>query len=69
MRTQLLIFSSIILSLSACTKDYHCECSNGNDIYTYELLDVKKSDATEACQLAGAVWIDNGGSCVAKAAE
>ena len=38
-------------------------------MYTYELLDVKKSDATEACQLAGAVWIDNGGSCIAKAAE
>lgn len=71
MRTPLVpvIFFFTLAFLQSCTKNYDCECTNGNDAYTYELLDVKKSDATEACQLAGSVWIENGGSCVAKTAE
>ncbi|MEX2596571.1 MAG: hypothetical protein WEC59_06525 [Salibacteraceae bacterium] len=53
------------LGLSACKKDYACNCSSGTESYTYEIKDVKPKDADQACQQAGDVWISSGGSCAA----
>ena len=62
---KILFVTAILALLSACTKDYSCECQLGDESYIYDLKDVKKKDADEACDLAGEVWIDTGGKCTA----
>lgn len=51
---------------SSCKKDYSCECTMDGQKYTYELKDVKKKDAKDACNTAGNVWVLMGGSCAIK---
>ena len=50
-------------TFTSCKKDYTCECKMGSDTYTYELKDVKKKDAKDACNAAGSIWILGGGTC------
>lgn len=52
-----------VLALASCKKDYSCECTYDSNKYTYELKDVKKSDAKDACNAAGNQWVLLGGSC------
>ncbi|WP_070137931.1 hypothetical protein [Crocinitomix algicola] len=52
--------------MTSCKKDYTCECTADGATYTYELKDVKKGDADDACDSAGNVWILAGGTCELK---
>ena len=56
------------MTTTSCKKDYTCTCTytptgGTAQTYTYELKDVKKKDAKEACNNVGATWITVGGSC------
>jgi hypothetical protein len=63
---------AVAATLGSCKKDYSCECtvpasgSTPAQTYTYELKDVKKKDAKDACNSAGNVWILVGGTCAIK---
>lgn len=48
---------------TSCKKDYTCTCTVGTDSYAIPLKDVKKSDAKDACNAAGSIYILAGGSC------
>lgn len=48
---------------TSCKKDYTCNCTMQGVSYPIELKDVKKSDAKDACQAAGSIYILGGGSC------
>ncbi|MFD1553919.1 hypothetical protein DNU06_14055 [Putridiphycobacter roseus] len=63
MKKVILIAAVSMLALASCKKDYTCECTIDSEVYTYELKDVKKSDAKDACDAVGASWILAGGSC------
>ena len=61
------------ISLSSCKKDYTCECKYNNGIdanysINYEFKDVKKSDATDACDTWNSTIkiADPAGSCKLK---
>lgn len=69
-----LLFAAFAMAagFASCKKDYSCECSGDFDSdgtveadekYTYELKDVKKKDAKDACNQAGNIWILAGGTC------
>jgi hypothetical protein len=68
----LLAIVVIAASLGSCKKDYTCECtipasgSTPASTYNYELKNVKKKDAKDACNSAGNVWILAGGTCAIK---
>jgi hypothetical protein len=59
----------IATSMTSCKKDYDCECKwtdptdNTTETYTYQLKDVKKKDAKDACNAAGNAWVLLGGTC------
>jgi len=69
MKKTLLIAAVAGLAMASCKKDYTCTCTvpaSGSDpaeTYTYELKDVKKKDAKDACNQVGALWILGGGTC------
>lgn len=52
-----------VLGMSSCKKDYTCTCDVSGQKYTYELKDVKKKDAKNACDQVGSSWIIIGGTC------
>lgn len=52
-----------VFALGSCKKDYTCTCTVSGATYTYQLNDVKKSDAKDACNTVGAAWITAGGTC------
>ena len=52
-----------VLALGSCKKDYKCECKIEGMTYTYDLKDVKKKDAKDACNSVGNAWILQGGTC------
>ena len=61
------------ISLSSCKKDYTCECKynsgiNANDSYSYEIKNVRKSTAKDACDHweSGIKMSDPNGSCKLK---
>lgn len=62
-------------TFTACKKDYTCECSgdwdqdgtiSADEKQTYQLEDVKKKDAKDACNSVGNLWILGGGTCELK---
>jgi hypothetical protein len=65
----LLAVAALAMTFASCKKDYTCTCtipasgSSAAATYTYELKDVKKKDAKDACNSVGSVWILAGGSC------
>jgi hypothetical protein len=68
MKKILLVAAVAALTLPSCKKDYTCTCtytpSGGTAAtYTYEMKDVKKKDAKDACNTLGAAWIAGGGTC------
>lgn len=68
MKKVLLIAAVAGMSMVSCKKDYTCTCkytpAGGTEqTYTYDLKDVKKSEAKDACDAAGSAWILAGGSC------
>lgn len=52
-----------VFVLASCKKDYTCTCTADGETYKYELKDVKKKDAKDACDAAGSLWILAGGTC------
>jgi hypothetical protein len=58
-----LLFVGGVAALTSCKKDYTCTCTVDGETYTYELKDVKKKDAKDACDAAGSLWILAGGTC------
>lgn len=52
-----------VFGLASCKKDYTCTCTYDGETYTYQMNDVKKNDAKDACDQLGASWISAGGSC------
>lgn len=58
------LFAAVaVLALASCKKDYSCECEYNGAKYTYQLKDVKKKDASSACDAAGNQWVLLGGKC------
>lgn len=61
------LFAAAILAgtsiMMSCKKDYECECDFDGTKYTYDLKDVKKKDAQDACDAAGSAWILLGATC------
>lgn len=52
-----------VFGLASCKKDYTCTCTVDGESIKYELKDVKKKDAKDACDTAGSLWILAGGTC------
>ena len=55
----------VVASMTSCKKNYVCECKSATGNYTYDLGKIKKSDAKDACNAAGSLWLLAGGSCTA----
>jgi hypothetical protein len=69
MKKIILLAAAYSLCFASCKKDYTCTCtvpasgSQPEAKYTYELKEVKKSRAKNACKIAGDNWSLAGGTC------
>jgi len=63
MKKVILIAAVGMMALVSCKKDYTCECNVDGEKYSYDMKDVKKSDAKDACDALGSAWIIAGGTC------
>ncbi len=50
-------------TLTSCKKDYDCVCKDSTTSQTITLKDMKKKDATSACDTYNALWALGSGSC------
>lgn len=68
MKKVLLGLAFIGLFSVACKKDYTCECTYDGQTQTYDYPKVKKSDASDACDLQETQLknLDSGASCSLK---
>lgn len=68
MKKVLLVAAVACFTLVSCKKDYTCTCTytpNGGTAqeHVFDMKDVKKKDAKDACNDLGASYISQGGTC------
>lgn len=63
MKKLLLVAAVAAFTMTSCKKDYTCTCTEDGKSYNFEMKDVKKKDAKDACNTLGAMYIADGGSC------
>lgn len=64
MKKVFVVASLSLLALTACKKDFTCTCSkSGTGPTTFDVDNVKKSDAQDACNKVGAAYVSQGYTC------
>ena len=67
----LLVAVAFMATITSCVKDYTCTCTytptgGTQQQHSYDMKDIKKSDAQSTCNALGADAIAQGGSCTYK---
>jgi len=60
---KVLLIAAVAFTITSCKKDYTCTCTYDGKTYPFEMKDVKKKDAKDACNSLGSAYITQGGTC------
>lgn len=63
MKKLLFVAAVAAFTMTSCKKDFTCTCTDGTNSFPYEMKDVKKKDAKEACETLNTLSSGTGTTC------